>query len=500
MSADTIQIRFDKSHLVTLGEKLYGESLELLRELVSNAYDADARHVWIEVTPETISVRDDGWGMDEEGLREFFTIGSQNKKNAPLSPRFGRTRIGQFGIGKFAVLTACERFKVRTQRSDFAAEVVFDKSSWNINQEWNVPLTRRDPDEEESDGTTVILEQLNRIFALPDIERFLRERMPLNDPNFTILLNDRRIEATIIPGRKFLIEASTVFGPIRGELILPLHAPRKPEDAGIECVVRGVVICRSTFGFDLPVLARLRGRISADFLPITSDRSRFITDVPEYRVFVAVLHKELLHISRQLKDIAERREKQKADETLKDTLTRMRRAIRRNPDIAPPLLSGTGEIDESGAGVSSDAAMAPNAYEGEGGTVDAMQVQMNGTSPSNSQNPSDGSDVKEPPPKKVRVRNLQGKTVVARKMMIGGTGITCALDGFGRGSPAAFTEGGVVYINVDHPLYRKQAERGQEMLAFYLTYLLSQQVSLLLSSGDIRRAFEMQNRLLTDSW
>ncbi|MBI1813254.1 ATP-binding protein [Candidatus Peregrinibacteria bacterium] len=484
MSADTIQIRFDKSHLVTLGEKLYGESLELLRELVSNAYDADARHVWIEVTPERISVRDDGWGMDEEGLREFFTIGSQNKKLSPVSPRFGRTRIGQFGIGKFAVLTACERFRVRTQRSDFAAEVVFDKRSWNIDEEWHVPLTRRELDEAESDGTTVILEELNRIFALPDIERFLRERMPLNDPNFTILLNDRRIEATVIPGRKFAIEASTAFGPIRGELILPLHAPRKPENAGIECVVRGVVICRSTFGFDLPVLSRLRGRIAADFLPITSDRSRFISDSPEYRVFLAVLSKELHHISRQIKDLAERREKQKADETLKDTLVRMRRAIKRNPDIAPPMLSATGEVDESGEGVASD----------------VIQMQMEGMPPVETQNSPDTSEVKEPLPKKVRVRNLQGKTIVARKMMIGGTGITCALDGFGRGSPAAFTEGGIVYINIDHPLYRKQAERGQEMLGFYLTYLLSQQVSLLLSSGDIRRAFEMQNRLLTDSW
>src|SRR3989338_6358850 len=74
MQSDAIQVRFDKSHLITIGEKLYGESMELIRELVSNAYDADAEHVWIDVTPETLSVRDDGWGMDEAGLREYFTI------------------------------------------------------------------------------------------------------------------------------------------------------------------------------------------------------------------------------------------------------------------------------------------------------------------------------------------------------------------------------------------------------------------------------------------
>ena len=30
----------------------------------------------------------------------------------PVSPRFGRNRIGQFGIGKFASLAAAERFEV----------------------------------------------------------------------------------------------------------------------------------------------------------------------------------------------------------------------------------------------------------------------------------------------------------------------------------------------------------------------------------------------------
>jgi hypothetical protein len=38
----TIPVTVDKSHLITIGEKLYAESIELIRELVNNAYDADA--------------------------------------------------------------------------------------------------------------------------------------------------------------------------------------------------------------------------------------------------------------------------------------------------------------------------------------------------------------------------------------------------------------------------------------------------------------------------
>lgn len=114
MSAETVtsslQVSFAKSHIITIGEKLYGESLKLLRELISNAYDADANRVWVELSEQTLKVRDDGSGMDESGIREFFNIGSQNKKYLSVSPKYKRARIGQFGIGKFAVLTACDCF------------------------------------------------------------------------------------------------------------------------------------------------------------------------------------------------------------------------------------------------------------------------------------------------------------------------------------------------------------------------------------------------------
>ena len=41
-SANYLPVTVDKSHLITIGERLYAESIELIRELVNNAYDADA--------------------------------------------------------------------------------------------------------------------------------------------------------------------------------------------------------------------------------------------------------------------------------------------------------------------------------------------------------------------------------------------------------------------------------------------------------------------------
>jgi len=47
-----------------IGERLYGESIELVRELVNNAYDADATRVNIQINKDKIVVEDNGNGMD----------------------------------------------------------------------------------------------------------------------------------------------------------------------------------------------------------------------------------------------------------------------------------------------------------------------------------------------------------------------------------------------------------------------------------------------------
>ena len=102
-------IHVDKSHILTIGERLYEQSIELIRELVNNAYDADATRVDVTVSGKEIVVRDNGEGMDIKGLQQYFNVGSEEKLMNPTSPRFRRNRIGQFGIGKFASLAAASR-------------------------------------------------------------------------------------------------------------------------------------------------------------------------------------------------------------------------------------------------------------------------------------------------------------------------------------------------------------------------------------------------------
>jgi hypothetical protein len=88
MSNDTsfIDVTVDKGHIITIGERLYEQSIELIRELVNNAYDADATRVDVTVSKKEITVADNGQGMDMEGLKQYFNVGSDEKLLNPVSP------------------------------------------------------------------------------------------------------------------------------------------------------------------------------------------------------------------------------------------------------------------------------------------------------------------------------------------------------------------------------------------------------------------------------
>ena len=230
-----ISVTVDKSHIITIGERLYAESIEFVRELVNNAYDADATLVELSVSEDIIEIRDDGAGMARDGLRQYFNIGSQQKLQISRSPLYHRDRIGQFGIGKFASLSACERFEVLTRKGDFTGRVVFDKKEWEkANSEWNLPLEILPPDFRQENGTTVILTGLNRRFDLKDIESRIIEGTPLKAPHFRVRLNGHIITPRSLTGHKIPFLEGTSFGPVHGEFIILPQSMASTTDLGIE--------------------------------------------------------------------------------------------------------------------------------------------------------------------------------------------------------------------------------------------------------------------------
>lgn len=87
-----------------LSAKTYEDFPNALRELISNAFDADALKISITVNLEKdiIEIADDGNGMTPGDFDYFLRIaGQQRGKN--ISPVYKRKRIGQFGIGFLAI-------------------------------------------------------------------------------------------------------------------------------------------------------------------------------------------------------------------------------------------------------------------------------------------------------------------------------------------------------------------------------------------------------------
>ena len=115
-----------------LGET-YRSSEVALKELVDNAWDADARNVWISfsepLSKNPLTIKDDGRGMTEEAVRaEYLNIASdKRKRTGELSPNFKRKIKGRKGIGKFAGLAVAQVMTIETTVNGMTSKLMIDK-------------------------------------------------------------------------------------------------------------------------------------------------------------------------------------------------------------------------------------------------------------------------------------------------------------------------------------------------------------------------------------
>jgi hypothetical protein len=491
MNMEYLPVTVDKSHLITIGERLYSESIELIRELVNNAYDADATEVDIKMTKEFIEVKDNGTGMDRAGLKQYFNIGSTEKTIKSKSPIFHRDLIGQFGIGKFASLSACECFEVYTQKGDFAANVIFDKVEWEREGgQWNLPLQILPPDREGGDGTTVTLLRLKREFDPEEVIRKIVEGTPLKGPHFVVRLNGVRITPRSLSGHRIPFLEGTKFGPMHGEIIILPSSLASPVELGIEVKVKQVTIRRELFGLEHwgKAASRIRGEVHADFLPITTDRTGFVMDSPQYQAFQKVMDKVIQELDDILKRLAGRKEKQRASKALKEALQRVHRALALNPDLSP---FGAIPLAGEGAGMGGAGIVSKKLDQKE----EEIKLTKEGDGSKKVQQLLQQKRARKKSPK---VKRLTPNAIVQR-MKFGETGVSICVDDFGENGPECFTEGTVIYINQQHPLYQREAKK-PETYILNVTRLITQEISLMKDTRNPRQAFLRQSKLLRDAF
>jgi hypothetical protein len=96
---------------------VYKPFVKAFKELISNAFDADAEVVRVVFADDfsSVTVTDDGQGMTPFEFRnDFARIGGGSRRWAGDRTRKGRLRIGSKGIGFLALARYCDRLKVES--------------------------------------------------------------------------------------------------------------------------------------------------------------------------------------------------------------------------------------------------------------------------------------------------------------------------------------------------------------------------------------------------
>ena len=162
-TARELTMSFAGSLVKHLGLQMYSGAVPALAELVSNAWDADAEHVWLTVpldeaiTASTeISVQDDGEGMTFEDVRDkYLLLGRNRRATEGDHTDGGRPALGRKGIGKLAGFGIAKIVEVWTVRDGHltAFEMDYDKitadkdtiSSYRPKVLHDRPVTSADP-------------------------------------------------------------------------------------------------------------------------------------------------------------------------------------------------------------------------------------------------------------------------------------------------------------------------------------------------------------------
>ena len=105
--------------LAHLSRGLYRSPGSALRELVSNAWDANATRVTINTNYPSfmqLTIRDNGDGFSKESFRRLMDGGVGNSEKRPNQElRYGRPLIGRLGIGLLGIAQICGSFTIASR-------------------------------------------------------------------------------------------------------------------------------------------------------------------------------------------------------------------------------------------------------------------------------------------------------------------------------------------------------------------------------------------------
>jgi hypothetical protein len=206
-----------------LGIRLYDKTSDVVSEIISNSYDADAENVTVTVPLDTflatkkgqkitdkgftITVIDNGHGMIPENIDKFYlTVGTDRRSDpkrkswGAKSPKKHRPVMGRKGIGKLAGFGICKTIEVwsaggKKDGSKFKIAhfiMNYDDMVQDTDEEYHPKLGSDDGKYSKTRGTKIILK--NFLYRkIPDKDTFLRQvsrKFGLATTDFKIKIKD----------------------------------------------------------------------------------------------------------------------------------------------------------------------------------------------------------------------------------------------------------------------------------------------------------------------
>lgn len=169
---EELTMTFDPHTIEHLGIKMYSTLPPVIAELISNAYDADASKVLIELKDNDIEnkeiiITDNGHGMTFDEINNCFLLIGRNRRGADgqtQKTRSGkRFAIGKKGIGKLSFFGVAKTIEIETVSNRLLNKFLMDwddlKNSTNV---YNPTIIKYNEKTSAPDGTKIKLTRFSR--------------------------------------------------------------------------------------------------------------------------------------------------------------------------------------------------------------------------------------------------------------------------------------------------------------------------------------------------
>lgn len=271
------------SRLARILSQEYASSEKALKELIDNAWDADADKISISLpvpmSDSPIVISDDGTGMTSDELRNHYLSIASDRRERSGERTAGKQRLvkGRKGIGKFAGLMAASVMTLETYargiRTSFTLRLHDLLKADDIER---LPIDLAvDPCDTSAHGTRITLTELDQQLAFPDPQK-LRQILLQEygrETGLAIIVDGKPLGVDDVVGT---LKDSTLTVPGVGDVRLRFaiaentSVSRQP---GIVIRVDGKVVGKPSFfgldgrdDFPPKLLKRLYGEIDADGL------------------------------------------------------------------------------------------------------------------------------------------------------------------------------------------------------------------------------------------